>query len=233
MAMQGMSRNPSTSIPAELMPGIAVGIVLMTLKDGALHVLSLQRDAVLHLPYGRLGIKEPLRRAAERITKEQTGLQVDYLEQLYSFGNVIPSEGERLIEVCYYGLVAFDPDYEASPSHEGSRWLRESDLMLLPELQARIVLRAIARLRGKLAYTAVGFELLPQSFTLAELQQVYETILGKRLDKRNFRRRVLELGILSSTGEERIQARGRPAALYSFSAEVFQRLDSRGDILAF
>jgi 8-oxo-dGTP diphosphatase len=112
-------------------------------------------------------------------------------------------------------------------------WLKEEELARLPILEQKIVERAHARLRGKLAYTAVGFELLPASFTLVELQQLYETILGKRIDKRNFRRRILELGILAPTGEERTQPRGRPAALYSFKPEVFNSLDSRGDILAF
>lgn len=210
---------------------MAVGVVLMTLKDDALRVLAVARDGGEQLPYGRLGRQEPLRRAAERIIGEQAGIAVDYLEQLYTFGNIVPADGERLVEVCYYGLVpADDGGGGAAP---GTRWLRESELGVLPELQERIVQRAVQRLRGKLAYTAVGFELLPEQFTLAELQQLYETILGRRLDKRNFRRRIAELGIVVATGDEKAQARGRPAALYSFSAEVFQRLDSRGDILAF
>jgi 8-oxo-dGTP diphosphatase len=215
--------------------GIAVGTVLMTLHEGRLQTLALHRPSQgWHLPFGTVGVREPLRQAAERVVAEQLGAQVDYLEQLYTFGNIVPAQGERQIQVCYYGLVPKGIVEAGGTANKPElAWLSETELGRLPVLEQKIVERAHSRLRGKLAYTAVGFELLPESFTLAELQQLYETILGKRLDKRNFRRRILELGILAPTGEERARARGRPAALYSFKAEVFHSLESRGDILAF
>jgi 8-oxo-dGTP diphosphatase len=185
------------------------------------------------LPHGVVGVREPLRRSAERIIADQVGIAVDYLEQLYTFGNTVPASGERVIEIVYYGLVPRNL-VDLTLSRGGQLgWFTEQAQGILPPLQAKIVQRAHQRLRGKLAYTAVGFELLPEQFTLAELQQLYEIILGKQLDKRNFRRRITELGIVEATGTERVQPRGRPAALYSFKVEVFQALESRGDILAF
>jgi 8-oxo-dGTP diphosphatase len=217
------------------MPGVAVGIVVMTLREDALQTLCIAGAGGWQLPYGRIGRNEPLRRGAERICRSQTGFVVDYLEQLYTFGNIVPEQGERLIEVCYYGLVPAPAGDGVAPGGRRAaiRWLREHELSQLPDLQARIAQRAHQRLRGKVAYTAVGFELLPEEFTLAELQHLYSTLLGKRIDKRNFRRKIAELGIVSATGAERLQTRGRPAALYSFRPEVFQRLESKGDILGF
>lgn len=98
-----------------------------------------------------------------------------------------------------------------------------------------IVRVARNRLQGKLAYTAVGFELLPELFTMAELQRLYEIILGRELDKRNFRKKILDLGIVEDTGEFRAaeHQRGRPAALYRFQSQVFRNLEAKRDILAF
>jgi len=216
------------------MPGIAVETVLMTISGDALRTLLLRPEGgAWQLPRGAVGRREPLRRSAERVIAEQVGIHVDYLEQLYTFGNTVPDAGEREIEICYYGLVPTSlVDLAASDGIQRA-WFAERELTVLPPLEEKIVLRACQRLRGKLSYTAVGFELLPEQFTLVELQQLYEIILGKRLDKRNFRRRIAELGILESTGAERVQPRGRPAALFSFKPEVFERLESRGDILAF
>jgi 8-oxo-dGTP diphosphatase len=216
------------------MPGIAVEIVLMTISGDALRTLLLRpAGGGWQLPRGTVGAREPLRRSAERIIAQQVGISVDYLEQLYTFGNTVPDTGERVIEICYYGLVPTRLVDLAADGAAQRAWFGQAELSVLPLLAEKIVERARQRLRGKLSYTAVGFELLPEQFTLAELQQLYEIILGKRLDKRNFRRRIAELGIVEATGAERTLPRGRPAALFSFKPEVFERLESRGDILAF
>jgi len=220
--------------------GIRVVVVLLTVSGENLRTLLRSSSGRWSLPADRPGYDEPLRHCAERVVAQQLGTQVDWLEQLYTFGNRIPQgepglpAPERCIDITYYGLVP--QALVATDSGAGDRqlgWFGESEQPPLSWEDSQIIRRAHARLRGKLAYTAVGFELLPPQFSLAELQKLYEVILGKRLDKRNFRRRIAELGILEPTGAERSRKRGRPAALYRFRAEVFQNLESKGDVLAF
>lgn len=186
------------------------------------------------LPSALPAPREPLRRCAERVVAEQIAAQVDWLEQLYTFGNRIPADPAqpRVVEVSYYGLVPEGLVDSAAPGL-GIAWFDEASQPPLPGEQALIIRRARSRLRGKLSYTAVGFELLPAEFTLAQLHRLYEVILGKAIDKRNFRHRIKLLGIVEATGTEAAGGRGRPAALYRFSAEAFHSLEQKGDVLAF
>jgi 8-oxo-dGTP diphosphatase len=214
---------------------LRVVAVLMTVSGGRLRTLLRRVDGeVWALPGAAPGPREPLRRCAERVVAEQIGTQVDWLEQLYTFGNAIPASGDerRIVEVSYYGLVPEGLVDTAVPGR-ALAWFAEQDTPPLAGEHALIIRRARNRLRGKLAYTAVGFELLPEQFTLAQLQRLYEVILGKAIDKRNFRHRVKLLGIVEATGEEASGGRGRPAALYRFSAEAFQSIEQKGDVLAF
>lgn len=217
--------------------GISVVIILLTIRDDALKTLLVRNEeGGWHLPAGAPGVDEPLRKAAERVVREYATISVDYLEQLYTFGNRIPESGERIIEIAYYGLVPQDliPGVE---QHAGSRlsWFSEEDEPDMEGEHSLIVRVARNRLQGKLAYSAVGFELLPELFTMAELQRLYEIILGRELDKRNFRKKILDLGIVEDTGESRAAGhqRGRPAALYRFKSQVFRNLEAKRDILAF
>jgi hypothetical protein len=216
---------------------VRVAVVLLTIHGGALKALLVpQRDGSYALPSGTLGFDEPLSAAAERVM-QSAGAHADYLEQLYTFGNLPPSSSERFIEVSYFALVpSAGPagmPADGRPVPGGPAWFAEGEQPSLILDHANIVKAARIRLRGKLSYTAVGFELLPEVFTLAELQNIYELILGKQLDKRNFRRKIYELGIVEPTGEERASFRGRPASLYRFKAEVFEQIEAKRDILAF
>ena len=214
--------------------GLNVVVVLLTISEGALKGLLVRNEkSRWSLPLMPLGANEPLRRCAERVVSEQAGFIVDYLEQLYTFGNHVPANGRRSIEVAYYGLVPsvlLQTDKLADRSR--INWFGHEQPPPLAEGHGKIFKVAVERLRGKLAYTAVGFELLQESFTLAELQHLYEIILGKQLDKRNFRKKVADLGILEPTGQ-RARGRGRPALLYRFRREVFKQIESKGDIFPF
>ena len=209
-------------------------VVLLTISEGALKALLVRQDkARWCLPNAALGGEEPLRRCAERVVDSQAGISVEYLEQLYTFGNSVPSNGTRAIEVAYYGLVPsvlLHP--EAMADRSRINWFTVAELPQLVENHALIIRVSLDRLRGKLAYTAVGFELLHESFALAELQHLYEIILGRELDKRNFRKKIFDLGILEPTSQ-RARGRGRPAALYRFKPEVFKQIESKGDIFQF
>ena len=216
---------------------ISVVIILLTISDDALKTLLVSKSGdEWNLPSGTPAASEPLRRAAERIIREHASIEVDYLEQLYTFGNKIPESGNRVIEIAYYGLVPPDliPDVGRLEG-QTLRWFSKSEQPELGGEQSLITRVARNRLQGKLAYTAVGFELLPERFSMAELQRMYEIILGRKLDKRNFRKKVQDLGIVESTGESRAteHQRGRPASLYRFRAQVFRNIDAKRDILAF
>lgn len=217
--------------------GLSVLVVLKTISEGALKTLFVRRERSLWaLPSGEPGYSEPLDDAAARVIREQAGVSVDYLEQLYTFGDSIPAKTLRAVEVAYYGLVpsALLRTDQLTTQHSAG-WFGERERLPLAEGHATVVKVALARLRGKLAYTAVGFELLPEKFTLAELQNLYEVILDKVMDKRNFHKKINELGILEPTGEKRSsqRGRGRPAALYRFKPEVFRQIETKGDIFPF
>ena len=152
-----------------------------------------------------------------RELREESGVTDVYLEQLYSFGDPPRDPRGRVITVAYYALVSADraPPAAGSDAAE-ARWWPVRGAPALAFDHRRILDYAVERLRNKLEYTTVGFELLPERFTLSELQAVYEAILGRRLDKRNFRRKIELLGILKATGGLRRTGR-KPARLYRFA----------------
>jgi 8-oxo-dGTP diphosphatase len=179
------------------------------------------------IPGGFVGIDESLEEAALRELEEETGVQDVYLEQLYTFGDPGRDPRGRVITVAYFVLVpapAIDP--RAGDDAVEARWWSMHDLPPLAFDHARILAYALQRLRYKLEYTAVGFELLPEPFTLSELQAAYEVILGEALDKRNFRRKILSAGIIEETGRYRT-GEGRPAKLYRFREDAEAEIKAR------
>lgn len=185
------------------------------------------------IPGGFVLPEESLDAAAHRELQEETGVAEVYLEQLYSFGDPGRDPRGRVISIAYFALIATD----RSPLVAGSdaadaRWWPVDNLPALAFDHRPILDYALERLRSKLEYTTVGFQLLPAKFTLTELQQVYQAILGKQLDKRNFRRKLALLKILRPTREYRHGGR-RPARLYEFVAAKFERLKDRGILFPF
>jgi len=210
---------PSTEFPR---PGVTADVILFTLSRGTLRVLLVRRRNPPHrgrwaLPGGFVEIDEPLEDAARRELREETGVAVKALEQLYTFGDPRRDPRSRVITVAYFALI----DSErlrlrpASDAADAS-WHPVFRLPRLAFDHREIVGVALRRLRAKLAYSTVGFHLLPERFTLTELQRVYEIILRRRLDKRNFRRSVLSLNLLRPASGSRKNGAHRPARLYSF-----------------
>jgi 8-oxo-dGTP diphosphatase len=173
---------------------------------------------------------EDLESAAVRELLEETNVSDIYLEQLYTFGAPDRDPRTRVITVAYFALVSIDQArnlqiHGGSDAGEASWW----NVYSLPELafdHASILEYAMQRLRWKLEWTALGFLLLPSEFTLSELQQVYETVLGESLDKRNFRRKILAADVLEETGNLR-EGDHRPARLYRFSAKAVELEQAR------
>ena len=200
---------------------LTVDIVLFTIRERQLHVLLIRRLAKpfenrYALPGGFVVEHESVDAAAVRELREETGVNDVYLEQLYTFGDPKRDPRGRVITVAYYALVPPTQALQAGTDAADAAWFPIADLPPLAFDHRKIVEYAHQRLRNKLDYTSVGFELLPDKFTLPELQRVHEAILGRELDKRNFRRRIVQQGIVRSLKEWQHTGR-KPAKLYRFS----------------
>ena len=200
---------------------VAVDIVVFTVHEQTLRVLLIERGidpfkGLYVLPGGFVRAEETLEQAAFRELLEETGTKNVYLEQLYTFGDPDRDPRGRVVTVAYYALVPTDKSpLLAGTDAATAGWYPVSALPPLAFDHGKIVEYAVDRLRNKLEYTNVGFQLLPAKFTLSALQALHEAILGKPLDKRNFRRKVLGLGLVKPSKE--MQATGRkPARLFSF-----------------
>jgi 8-oxo-dGTP diphosphatase len=217
---------------------VAVDVVVFTIREGDLHVLLVRRGvapfAGRHaIPGGFVHEDESLEAAARRELAEETGVRDVYLEQLYTFGDPGRDPRGRVVTVAYFALIASDrTPLRAGTDAADARWFTMAALPPLAFDHGRILDVALERLRNKLEYTTVGFQLLPAKFTLGDLQAVYEAILGRRLDKRNFRRKIDLLGIVTPLREQRRTGR-KPARLYRFSASRFEKLKDKGIIFPF
>jgi 8-oxo-dGTP diphosphatase len=218
---------------------VAVDLVIFTIRDGALHALLIERalppfEGRWALPGGFILRGESLADAALRELGEETGVRNVYLEQLYTFGDPDRDPRGRVVSVAYYALISADrAPLSAGSDASAARWWPVADHPPLAFDHREILAYAVERLRNKLEYTTVGFQLLPPKFTLTQLQQVYEAILGRALDKRNFRRKMDLLGILSPLKEWAREGRSRPAQLFTFSAKRFEKLKDKGILFPF
>lgn len=201
---------------------VTVDIVLFTIREKLLHVLLIRRLAEpfagsYALPGGFLLEGEGLDEAAARELSEETGVEKVYLEQLYTFGGPQRDPRGRVVTVAYYALVPNSQLLQAGSDAGEALWFSLNDLPQLAFDHSEIIAYAHRRIANKLDYSNVGFELLPEKFTLGELQIVHEAILGCSLDKRNFRRKISQQGIVEPT-REMLKTGRKPAQLYRFKA---------------
>jgi 8-oxo-dGTP diphosphatase len=200
---------------------VTVDIVLSTIMNRSLHVLLIRRLAKpfenrYALPGGFVLEEESLDQAAARELREEAGVEKVYLEQLYTFGDPKRDPRGRVITASYYALVPHTQFLQAGTDASEAAWFPVAKLPSLAFDHKKIVEYAHQRIRNKLDYTGVGFELLPEKFTLSELQLVHEAILDETLDKRNFRRKITQRAIVKPTKEWQKTGR-KPAQLYRFS----------------
>jgi 8-oxo-dGTP diphosphatase len=181
------------------------------------------------LPGGFVRKGESPDAAVRRELAEETGIaQEVFLEQLYTFGEPDRDPRGWVLTIAHFALVKLsDFTIKAATDAKDVQWFRVSDLPQLAFDHAKIISMALQRLKGKVRYQPVGFELLPPQFSLTELQHLYEALLEQKLDKRNFRKKILSLGILRETGKTAKTAH-RPAALYEFDGQQYEALKSRG-----
>ena len=201
-------------------PAVSVDIVVFTIRDNQLKLLLIRRANSPHkgkwaLPGGFVDITEGLDEAASRELQEETGVSSVYLEQLYTFGKPKRDPRERVITVAYYALIPSDKmQLQAATDAAAVGWFGMNELPKLVFDHADIVSMAHQRLVSKLDYSTLAFQFLSESFTLHELQDVYQIICQQVLDKRNFRKWILSLDQIVETGEKRTGEAHRPAKLY-------------------
>jgi 8-oxo-dGTP diphosphatase len=213
---------------------LTVDCVVFGYDDGELKVLMIQRalepfKGRWALPGGFVRVDETIDDAARRELTEETGLNDVFLEQLCTFGAISRDPRERVVSVAHYALVKLsDHRAKAATDAANAEWFPISKAPKLAFDHADILATALTRLKGKVRYQPIGFELLPPQFTLSELQHLYEAVLETELDKRNFRKKVLGFGLLVPLMETRMAGRHRPAQLFRFDADKYEKLKKRG-----
>ena len=213
---------------------LAVDCVVFGLDEADLAVLLIRRDlepfaGKWALPGGFVRVDETVDEAARRELSEETGLGRVYLEQLYTFGGIDRDPRERVVTVAYYALVNLaDHRVKAATDAREAAWFAVSDLPALAFDHDAIAAMALERLRSKVRYRPLGFELLPPKFTLTMLQRLYEKVLERELDKRNFRKKVLAMGLLEELDEVEQDVAHRAARLYRFDKKRYRELEKAG-----
>ncbi len=218
------------------LPRIRVDVVTFTLRENQLVVLLVQNKPEdehkqahsWKLPGKGLEADKALENCAYQAIEEWIGVREIYLEQLYTYGDLKRDPVGRVISVVYYALIPTDASSKPLPNHPEltADWFDVNQLPILALDHEAILKYGLRRLRYKLEYSAVGFQLLPEEFTLSEIQQTYETILGEKLDKRNFRRRILEAKIIEALPRRR-SGEGRPARLYRYREDAVAEVKAR------
>lgn len=212
---------------------LAVDIVVFGL-DEDLQVLLIKRDlepfqGKWALPGGFVRLDETLEEAARRELDEETGVSRLFMEQLHTFGDLGRDPRERVVSVAYYALVKLsDHRVKAATDAREAAWFSVDDLPRLAFDHDKILGAALVRLKGKVRVQPIGFELLPPKFTLSALQRLYESVLERPLDKRNFRKKVLAMGFLEDLDEVEQDVAHRAARLYRFDKKRYLELTKDG-----
>lgn len=215
-------------------PAVTTDCVIFGFDEGELKILLIERSTEPYLgrwalPGGFIRMDEDAETCARRILKKETCLENIFMEQLYTFSAADRDPRARTISIAYYALVKL-ADYKAKAGEDASsvKWFPLSEVPELAFDHIHILNTARERLRGKIRYQPIGFELLPEKFTLPELHQLYETVLQTPLDRRNFRKKMLSYDILIDTNEYQRGARNRAPKIYCFDKERYMELSKEG-----
>ncbi len=215
-------------------PALTVDCVVFGIDGEELKVLLIQRalepyEGCWALPGGFVQMDESLPEAARRELVEETGLDRVFLEQLFTYGDVERDPRGRVVTVAYYALVRMsDHKVGAATDARDASWFPVWDTPSLAFDHESILQAALKRLKGKVRYQPIGFELLPKKFTLSQLQHLYSTILERDLDRRNFRKKILSMDILDELDEVEKDVAHRAARLYRFNERKYKKLVKAG-----
>ncbi len=214
---------------------IAVDAVVFGYQNSRLYVLLIrqkfgQEEAYWALPGGLVHDDEPLIDAVKRELHEETNVAVNYLEQLYTFGDDTGRDSRnRVISVAYFALIdSSKTEIKAATDAENVQWCAIDEVPALAFDHNLIINTAFARLKAKLTYQPVGFDLLPAEFLFSELENLYCIILQKEIDRRNFRKKIMSFGIVEDTGHLSDKKEGRPAKLFRFNKAKYQAMEKEG-----
>lgn len=213
---------------------VAVDAVVFGYSDNKLQILLIQRKFGIDkdkwaLPGGFVNDNESLDEAVVRELKEETGVKANYLEQLYTFGAVNRDKRERIISVAYIALL--NPKnftLKADTDAKDAQWFNIEDVKHLAFDHKKIINTGLTRLQSKIHYQPIGFELLHKEFPFSDIENLYQTILNKKLDRRNFRKKLLSFGFLIETEKVHRPASGRPAMLFRFDQKKYKELEMNG-----
>lgn len=215
---------------------LSVDAVVFGYEEGNISVLLIKRKfdpfkGQWAIPGGFVENDESLEDAVERELFEETGIKINYLEQLYTFGKPNRDPRGRIVSIAYFGLVrpnAFK--LYASTDAEQAQWFNINDLPKLSFDHKEILEAAIERLQGKITYEPIGFELLDKKFPFSDLEKLYTTLLGREIDRRNFRKKIVGLNVLDELDEKLSKGSGRPANLFQFNQKRYFQLKKDGII---
>lgn len=217
---------------------VALDCIIFGFEEGELKLLLLKRKfepakGEWSLMGGFLDKTESLDDGARRILHQLTGLRDIYMEQLYTFGDVNRDSGERTISVAYYALIKVDDNDHKLAEANGAQWISISKVPKLIFDHNLMVEKALRTLKSKIVRKPIGFELLPEKFTLPQLQNLYEAINQEQLDKRNFRKRILEIGLLEKLDEKEKESSKKGAFYYKFNKEKYLLYTEKGLLFHF
>lgn len=214
---------------------VAVDAIVFGYQNNQLYVLLIEqkfgsKESYWAFPGGLVQNDESLQDAVKRELKEETNVAVNYLEQLFTFGDdVCRDPRNRVISVAYFALV--DPSkliIKADSDAEKVQWCKVDEVPVLAFDHNLILKKAIERVKAKLTYEPIGFDLLPNEFLFSELENLYCTILEKEIDRRNFRKKILSFGIIEETANFSALKTGRPAKLFKFNSQKYSALLKEG-----
>jgi 8-oxo-dGTP diphosphatase len=215
---------------------VAVDAVVFgyTSKEG-LSILLIKRNIkpykdIWALPGGLVHNKESLEEAVQRELKEETGISINYLEQLYSFGKINRDPRNRVISITYYGLVKPDAfEIRADTDASDAAWFNIKKIPQLAFDHREIITVAHTRLKAKIVYEPIGFELLEEKFPFSELEKLYMAVLDRPIDRRNFKKKITGFGFLEETTEKQtLDGAGRPGNLFCFNQQKYFQLKNEG-----
>ena len=215
-------------------PALTVDCVVFGLDDDDLKVLLIQRDLEPYsgkwaLPGGFVNVGESVEDAAKRELTEETGVSRVFLEQLYTYGDPKRDPREHVVTIAYFSLVRLsDHRVQAATDARNAAWFGVDDIPKLAFDHRKILNAAHERLQSKVRYQPIGFELLPHKFPLRDLQHLYEVVLERSLDKRNFRKKILSMDVLEELDEIETDVTHRAARLYRFDKKKYQQLVKAG-----
>jgi 8-oxo-dGTP diphosphatase len=225
------SQNPNMS---KYLNSISIDCVIFGFDEHEIKILLIERAAepskgMWALPGGFVEPKEDLDHAAQRILEELTGLSNIYMEQVMTFGDVDRYPLGRVISIAYYALIKIE-DYNLVDSPTDTRWHSLSKVPKLVFDHNKILHAGLEKLKRRVRYQPIGFELLPKKFTLTQLQKLYEAILGITLDKRNFRKKMLMMDLIIKLDESEVGVAHRAARYFKFDKNKYKALENKGFI---